>query len=185
MGNEFITILISLLACTIALLSACYSRKSRDIAQKAINISTHQNLRPLRLAVYKLMTEYAEYCTSYRTLQHLKQVVGTNDLVERIEAFLWEIDQYGPLNMPDVESKLLEFKNKSCQLQKAIDRMAGHSKRPLDTQFETLEDNIDNIIDWFAQEYGDIKKMFAKYLEHPKQHDLRPSNTYRPCPPII
>lgn len=157
MSNEIISILASLLACVIALLSAFYARKSRDI-------SVHQNLRPLRLAVYKSMTEYAHYCSTYRTLQHVKAVEGTRDLVERIETLKWEIEQYGPLNMPDVEKKALEFQNKGWQLQKVLDRLAGHDNRPLDMQFVTLEDNMHSITNWFAQEQKDLKVMFAKYL---------------------
>lgn len=164
MTNEVISILASLVAIVIALVSAFYARKSREIAQEANDISVHQNLRPSRLAVYKSMTEYARYCSTYRTLQHVKAVEGTRDLVERIEALKWEIDQYGLLNMPDVENKALEFLNKGWQLQRVLDRLAGHDNRPLDVQFETLEDNMHSITDWFAQEQKDLKEMFEKYL---------------------
>ncbi|MFA6411146.1 MAG: hypothetical protein WCW53_00510 [Syntrophales bacterium] len=57
MTNEVISILASLVAIVIALVSAFYARKSREIAQEATDISVHQNLRPSRLAVYKSMTE--------------------------------------------------------------------------------------------------------------------------------
>lgn len=164
MGNEVINILVSLLACVIALLSACYARKSREIARKSIDISVHQNLRPLRLAVYKSMMEYAHYCSTYRTLQHMKAVDGTHDLIEHIDTLKWEVDQYGPLNMPEVEKKYVDFQNKGWKLQKVLDRLAGHDNRPHDMQFETLEDNMHNTIDWFAQEQKDLKKMFSKYL---------------------
>lgn len=166
MSNEEISILVSLLACVIALLSAFYARKSREIAQEANNISVQQNLRPLRLAVYNSMKEYAHYCSTYRTLQRMKAVEGTRDLVERIERLKWEIDNYGHLNMPDIEKKALEFQNKGWQLQRILDRLAGHDDRPLDVQFETLEDNMHGITDWFAQEYKDLKGMFEKYLAH-------------------
>ena len=164
MNNEIFNILVSILACVIALLSARYARKSRDIAQKGIEISIHQNLRPSRLAVYKLMTEYAHYCSTYRTLQHVKAVEGTRDLVEHIETLKWEIDQYGSLNMPDVEKKTLEFQNKGWQLQRVLDRLAGHDNRPHDIEFEALEDNMHSIIDWFAQEQKDLKEVFVKFL---------------------
>lgn len=166
MSNEEISFLVSLLACVIALLSAFYARKSREIAQEANNIAVHQNLRPLRLAVYNSMKEYAHYCSTYRTLQFVKAVEGTRDLVERIETLKWEIDNYGPLNMPDLEKKVLEFQNKGWQLQRVLDRLAGHDDRPLDVQFETLEDNMHGITDWFAQEHKDLKGMFAKYLSN-------------------
>jgi hypothetical protein len=164
MSIEIISILVSLLACVIALLSVYYARKSREIAQEANNISVHQNLRPSRLAVYKLMREYAHYCSTYRTLQFLKAVEGTRDLVEHIETLKWEIDNYGPLNMPDIEKKAIEFQNKGKQLQRVLDRLAGHDERPLDVEFETLEDNMHGITDWFSQEHKDLKRTFAKYI---------------------
>jgi len=164
MSMEVISILISLLACAIALLSACYARKSREIAQEANNISVHQNLRPLRLAVYNLMKEYAHYCSTYRTLQCVKAVEGTCDLVEHIESLKWEIDNYGPLKMPDIEKKAIEFQNKGWQLQRVLDRLAGHGHKPHDVEFETLEDEMHGITDWFAQEHKEIKGMFTKYL---------------------
>lgn len=164
MSIEIITILLSLLACIISLLSTCYARKSRDLAQKAIDISVHQNLRPLRLAVFNAMKEYAHYCSTYRTLQFVKAVEGTRDLVERIETFKWEIDQYGPLNMSDVANMVLEFSNKGWQLQRVLDRMSGHDISPLAIQFETLEDKMQSITDWFAQEQKQLKDMFEKYL---------------------
>lgn len=164
MSSEEISILVSLLACVIALLSALYARKSREIAQEANVISVHQNLRPLRLAVYNSMKVYAHYCSTYRTLQCVKAVEGTRDLVERIETLKWEIDNYGPLNMPDIEQKAIEFQNKGWQLQRVLDRLAGNDNRPLDRQYETLEDNMHGITDWFAQEHKDLKVMFVKYL---------------------
>ncbi|MDB9822659.1 hypothetical protein OAC89_03070 [Deltaproteobacteria bacterium] len=164
MSIEVISILISLLACVIALLSAYYARKSREIAQEANNISVHQNLRPLRLAVYKLMKEYAHYCSTYRTFQCMKAVEGTRDLVEHIQSLKWEIDNYGPLNMPDIETKATEFQNKGWQLQRVLDRLAGHENKPHDAEFEALEDDMHGIIDWFATEHKGLKGLFTKYL---------------------
>lgn len=164
MSMKVIPILVSLLACVIALLSAYYARKSREIAQEANNISVHQNLRPSRLAVYKLMKEYAHYCSTYRTLQCLKAVEGTRDLVEHIESLKQEIDDYGPLKMPDIEKKAIEFQNKGWHFQRVLDRLAEHGHMPHDVEFETLEDEMHCITDWFAQEHKEIKGMFIKYL---------------------
>jgi len=161
-----ISILVSLLACVIALLSACYARKSREIAQDANDISVHHNLRPLRLAVYNLMKNYAHYCSTYRTLQCVKAVEGTNDLVDHIESLKWEIDNYGPLNIPDIEKKAKEFQNKGWQLQRVLDRVAGHGNKPHDAEFEALEDDMHGITDWFAREHKELKGIFAKYLDN-------------------
>ena len=169
MSNEEISILASLVACAIALLSAYYARKSREIAQEANKISVQQNLRPLRLAVYNLMKEYSHYCSTYRTLQCNKAVEGTRDLVERIERLKREIDNYGHLNMPDIEKKALEFQSKGWQLQRKLDRLEGHGHKPHNEEFEALEDEMHGITDWFAQEYKDLKGMFEKYLANVQQ----------------
>lgn len=166
MSMEVITFLLSLLACIIALLSACYARKSREIAQEANNISVHQNLHPLRLAVYNLMKKYAYYCSTYRTLQCVKLVEGTIDLVQHIVSLKWEIDNYGPLRMPDVENKVIEFQNKGWELQRVLDRFAEHESERNNAEVETLEDEMHSITDWFAKEHKAIKELFTKYLEN-------------------
>lgn len=141
-----ISILVSLLACVIALLSAYYARKSREIAQEANNILVHQNLRPSCLAVYMLMKEYARYCSTYSTLQCVKEVEGTGDLVEHIESLKLEIDNYGPLNMPDIETKVIEYQNKGWQLQRVLDKLARYEHKPHDAEFEPLEEDMHDIL---------------------------------------
>ena len=165
---ELLAILVSLLSCVIALLSAFYARKSQKTAQEANNISVQNNLRPLRLSVYKLMKEYAHYCstysTIYSTIQSVKPVEGTRDLVEHIESLRWEIDSYGPLKMPDIEEKAIAFQNKGWQLQRVLDNLAGYGHKPHDDKFEVMENEMHNITDWFAQEKKEIKNLFTRYL---------------------
>ncbi len=157
-----ISIAVSAVASIIALLSAIYSRQSRNIAQEANNITVHQSLRPLRLTIYNSMKEFAHYCSTYRTLQHMNAVDGTRDLIERIETLKWELDQYGPLNMPDVEKKALEFNSKGWELQRVLDRLSGFGNK----RFEADEDNMHTIIEWFSEEKKQLKILFEIYLKN-------------------
>ncbi len=93
----------------------------------------------------------------------MKAVEGTRDLVRHIEELKLKIDNYGPLNMPDIEKKAIKFQNKGWQLQRVLDLLEGH--RPNDIEVETLEDQMHCITDWFAQEHKEIRGIFTKYLE--------------------
>jgi hypothetical protein len=164
MSYEIIALLISLLSCVIAFVSACYARKSRDIAKKANRISIHHDLKPARLAVYNRLRDFADYCGKYYTLQHVKVVEGTNDLCNRIAELKWEIDSYGPLDMKDIEVKAEEFQKKAWQLQRVLDRLNGKDRSSLDKEYENIKDNLYGLIDWFAKERNDLKQLVEKYL---------------------
>jgi len=164
MEIEMITILVSLLACVIALVSAYYARESRDAAIKANEISIRNILRSDRITAYGLMKEFSKYCSTYRTLQCIGAVDGTGDLVQRIEELEWETEKLGPIEMPEAAKKVAELKNKGWQLQRVLDRLKDNNPQPLDRKFETIEENIDEIIIWFANEHKDLPKIFENYL---------------------
>ncbi len=89
----------------------------------------------------------------------------TPPLSERTaRCFARSLVHYGPLNIPDIETKAIEFQNKGWQLQRVLDRLAGHEHKPYDAEFEALEDDMHGIIDWFALEHKELKGMFTKYL---------------------
>jgi hypothetical protein len=96
--------------------------------------------------------------------QCVQAAEGTRDLVEHIESLKWEIDNYGPLKMPDIEKKAIEFQNKGWQLQRLLDHLAGDGHKPHDLEYEAIEDEMHGITDWFAQEHKEIKGAFTKYL---------------------
>lgn len=157
--------LIAVAALLAALLSALYARHARDTARRANDISVHQTLRPLRLAVYQSMKQFSHFCTTYRTLQHVGAVKGARDLVEQIESFKWEIDQHGPLAMPDVENKASQFEKKAWQMQVLLDRIAGGQHNPHDSAYGSAEENLDGLLDWFATEGRQLKTLFQPYLD--------------------
>lgn len=157
--------LIALAALLVAAPAAWYARQARDAARTANDISVHQHLRPLRLAVYQTMNEFAHFCSTYRALQYVKAVNGTRDLVEHIESFKWEIDKYGPLAMPDIEKKVEEFQSKAWQLQRVLDRIAGGQNNPLDQAYDSAKENLDGLVDWFSNEYRGLRTSFQPYLD--------------------
>jgi hypothetical protein len=163
-SNDEISILVALLACVIALVSAFYARKSRDISQQANNIAVHNNLRPSRLAVYNVLKEYSRYCSSYRTLQCINAVNGTRDLVERIGTLKSEIDNYGPLNMPEIESKIEEFQNMGWKFQRVLDRLSVFDAESNSEEYFNLEDQVHEITGWFSSENKTLILLFKQYL---------------------
>ena len=85
--------------------------------------------------------------------------------MDRRDAFKLEFEKFGPLEMPSVESKIPELLNKVAQLQRALDRSRGSDPKPLDSKYTTLEENIDAIMDWFAEEDKALPSLFKPYLE--------------------
>jgi hypothetical protein len=148
----------------IAILSAVYARGARIAAERANEISTRESLRPLRLQVYRAMHQFAHYCSTYWTMYHLEQVKGTRDLTERIDSFKWEIEQQGHLGMPEVDERANQFIKSAWKMQRLIDRMAGGQNNPHDPPYETAEDNLHGLIEWFANERGELKVLFGPYL---------------------
>jgi len=115
--------LIAFAAVLAACIAALYARHARDEARKANAISEYWQRRPIRLAVFQSMTQFAQYCSTYVTLYHMKAVNGTHDLVSHIDTFKWEIQQHGPLAMPEVEAKAEEFVKSAWKMQRLLDRI--------------------------------------------------------------
>ncbi len=156
--------LISFAAVLVACLAAIYARHACDAARKANELTVYLQRRPLRLAVFQSMTQFAQYSSTYVTLNHLKVVNGTRDLVARIDTFEWEIEQHGPLALPEVEAKVEEFVNSAWQIQKLLDRIAGGQNVSLDPKYSTAQENLDAMVDWFAEQNRELKTIFRVYL---------------------
>jgi hypothetical protein len=156
--------LIALASVCIASLAAIYARRSAQQARISNEITIQTELKPRRIAVYASVKDYLHFCSTYKTMQHLKMVQGTNGLLDEIDTFKWEVEQHGPLDMPDVENLIEESKKKAVQLQRLLDRLTGLNAQPLDKKFETAEDNLCDVIDWFASKEKDLKKTFEPYL---------------------
>lgn len=66
--------------------------------------------------------------------------------------------------MPDVESKIKVFQNKAWQMQRLLDRLDQGRNNPEDRNYQTGEENLDAIVDWFANEQKELKVIFQPYL---------------------
>ena len=156
--------LLAISALLIAGLAAFYARGARDVAAKANKINVHESRRPLRLAVFQAMFQFSHYCSTYWTLYHMGAVNKTRDLVTRIDTFKWEIEQHGHLDMPDVEAKVKELISTAWNMQRLVDRMLGGQNEPVDRKYATAEENVEGVIEWFANENRELKALFRPYL---------------------
>jgi len=156
--------LIALLSVCFAALAAIYARWSAKQARISNEISVKSELKPRRLSVFASMKDFLHFGSTYKTMQHLKMVQGTNDLTAKIETFIWEVEQHGPLDMPEFDELFENARKKAWQLQRLLDRLAGPNAQPLNGEFETAEDNLYAVIDWFAAKEKELKDMFEPYL---------------------
>lgn len=159
--------LIATAALIVALTSLWYARGSRDAAQKANRIATQNNLRQSRLEVYQLMIRFSDFCGTFYTLWHFDDpspVKGTRNLVNQIDNFDLEIELLGPLAMPNVEIKISDFRNNAWKMQRLLDRLAAGSNIPEDRNYQTGKENLEAIVDWFANEKKELKAIFQPYL---------------------
>ena len=161
--------LIALLSVCFAALAAIYARWSAKQARISNEITIQSELKPRRVSVYASVKEFLHFCSTYKTMQHLKMVQGTNDLTSKIDTFIWEVEQHGPLDMPEVENLVKNSRQKAWQLQRLLDRLTGPNARPLDKEFETAEDNLDAVLDWFGAKEKELKDMFEPYLRITQQ----------------
>ena len=147
--------LIALLSVCIAALAALYARWAAAQAKNANAIAVQAELKPRRLSVFATLKDFLHFCSTYSTMQTLKMVNGTNELVAKIDSFKWEVEQHGPLDIPEVDDIIKNASSRAWQLQRLLDRLKGPGAKPIDKGFENAEDNLDNIIEWFAaQEKG-------------------------------
>ena len=147
-----------------SLLSALYSRHANAMAKRANAAGLHWQQRPLRVEVFRAMWQFADYCSTYYTLFHAKAVNGTRDLVSLIDAFKWEMIQHGPLEMPEVEKLQAQMISSAWNMQRLIDRIAGGHPETMNSAFESAEDHLQSLIEWFAAERGGLKETFGQYL---------------------
>jgi hypothetical protein len=161
--------LIALLAVCFTALAALYARWAAIQARKTNKITIQTELKPRRLSVYASVKDFLHFCSTYETMQSLKMVRGTRDLVSRINTFKWEAEQHGPLDMPKVEDLIKNARTKAWQLQRLLDRLAGLNAKPIEKGFKSAQDNVDAIIEWFAKQEKELKKIFEPYLKITKQ----------------
>lgn len=161
---EYYAFLVSIVSVVIAVVAVLRANEANRLSAEANRIATHYNLRPMRLNAFNTFKEFAHYCTTYRTLFLQGMVSGTRELMDRRDTFRKRLGELGPLDMPEIEAKALEFSNMAVQMQRALDRSRGSDPKPLDSKYPSIEENIDAIMDWFASEEKNLPSLFEKYL---------------------
>lgn len=155
---------LALAALLASLLSALYARHANKMAKKGNADALHWQQRPLRVEVFRSMWNFADYCSTYFTLFHLKAVNGTRDLTSRIDSFKWEMIQHGPLEMPEVEKLQSEMISAAWNMQRLIDRIGGGYHETMSKDFATADDHLHHLIDWFTGSRDGLKETFNSYL---------------------
>ena len=161
--------LIALLLVCFAALAALYAKWSANQARIANKINIESELKPRRIAVFASIKDFLHFCATYKTMQHLKMVQGTNDLTSKIDKFIWEVEQHGPLDMSEIEDLIETARKKARQLQRLLDRLSGPNAHPLDKEYETAEDNLYAVIDWFGRKEKELKGLSEPYLRITQQ----------------
>lgn len=156
--------IIAIVAIVVALLSAVYARQSRQVAERSNEIAIRQNLRPNRLRAFELIKSYAKFCMKYRTAQVIGIYKGTAALLDQCDNFKWEIERLGPMEMPDIEILIPQFRSKGIELQRALDRLNAKRHDPSSNEYELAEDSVNAIVDWFSAEEKALNSKFEKYL---------------------
>jgi hypothetical protein len=161
---EIFNLVLGLMSLIISAWASGYAGKAAQQARKANEIAITAELKPRRLSVYASMKSFLHFCSTYRTIHCVGEVKGTCELVAKMDAFKWEIEQHGPLDMPEVEKLAVEAVSKAWQLQRLYDRQTVLDVKPCDSKYPTAEDNIFAILYWFATREKELGSLFEPYL---------------------
>ncbi|MDL1976424.1 MAG: hypothetical protein LWX55_16980, partial [Deltaproteobacteria bacterium] len=161
--------LIALAAFGVAILSAIYAHRAASHARRANEITVKNALHPHRLAVFTALVEFLHFCSTYRTLQSVGKVKGTNDLITRLDRFKWEVAQRGPLDMAEVEKMIEAAEAHAWQLQRSLGRLGEPTDHRADEEYFAEEDKLHKVLDWFASQEKEAPSIFEPYLKITQQ----------------
>ena len=152
-------------ALLVGLLSAIYTRRQSIEAKATRLAAVKESRRPQRVEVFRLTIAFCAFCTSYYTLYLSQMTKGTRDLVSEIESYRLEIEQRGPLEMPDVETEIKTLQAMAWQLQRNLDKL-GHQATVAQsaTAASAAVTAIEQLVDSFAEKRVSLPTTFAPYL---------------------
>ncbi|MEN6474089.1 MAG: hypothetical protein ABFD81_08755 [Syntrophaceae bacterium] len=122
-------------------------------------------LRPHRLEARNVLLAFVDFCLSYQTLHPQNSLNRTHDLATEIERFKTKLDSLGPLAVPELNKLRLDIVAKAWNLQRLLDRQQDSDPRPISQEYDSFEDNLDAIVDWFSGVKNIIKAEIDPYLE--------------------
>lgn len=147
------------------------SRLNRSRKQQT-DTTASIHLRPQRLSARNALIAFSEFCLKYQALHPKKSPNRTQDLISEIDGFKSTIEFLGSLAMPEFDSIQKEVVAHAWNFQRLLDRQDGPEKRPINSEFQMLDDNLDRIMDWFSDVKQRVKKEIDPYLkiEAPTKH---------------
>lgn len=122
-------------------------------------------LRRHRLEVRNVLLAFADFCLTYQALHPQTARYRTRELSAEIGRFKSVLDSLGPLAMPEFAPLLSDIMNHAWNFQRLLDRQNGLNSLSIDRQFQTLEDNLDGMVEWFADVKKRISAEIDPYLE--------------------
>lgn len=121
-------------------------------------------LHPMRLAVRNALLSFIDLCLSYRTQHRERDLNRTRELTAALGDLKREVEARGPLSMPELNESYAAIIAHAWSFQRLLDRQRSPDARPIDANYDSVEDNIYNIEDWFAEARGRIITLFESCL---------------------
>jgi hypothetical protein len=171
MSADQFAILISLLSLIIATVGLIGARNAREIAtrsnmiaSKANELSKHYNLIPRRLEARRLALDFVRYCCVFRTSYVMGDATSGTEVLDARDEFLNNYDALGPLGMSTVHDRISQITGQAVNLQRAIDRTKSADPKPLSSDYESLNDNLDALVDYYGRQRQELPALFEEYL---------------------
>ena len=121
-------------------------------------------LREYRLKARNVLIKFADNCSRYPTIHQEESPNRTRELVTELIQVKETIEMLGPLSMEEFPQVYSPIISNAWQLQRLLDRQGGINPKPIHSQFENVEDNIDWIVDEFSRLRQRIKDIIDPYL---------------------
>lgn len=140
---------------------------NRDAVSRPIVIESNfdkSQLRNYRLRARNVLIKFVDFCVEYPTLHDEKSLSRTRELVSELIRVKGTIEMLGPLSMPEFPQKYSSIITSAWKLQRLLDRQGGTNPKPIDSQFASVEDNIDGIIENLSSMRQTIKETVDPYL---------------------
>ncbi|MBI9076580.1 MAG: hypothetical protein JEZ02_14330 [Desulfatibacillum sp.] len=176
MAVSFCALLVSILGALYSRRCAVEAAKANKIANEANGISKEANhmsrqtiFRPARLSGYQYLLNFLDFCSNYSTKHSHKFVQGTRQLMERVDKFEKDIEELGPMEMPEVEMLINEAVTQAQNLQRVLDLKKGQNPKAFDVKFNTAEEKRWAIEDWFTDKKSELKMTVEPYLGNVKR----------------
>lgn len=125
---------------------------------------TKSHLRGPRLEAKNLFIRFADFCAQYKTLHLSPSPNRTHELMSEISRFKMSIEDLGPLSVPGFVNLYSSAVANAWKLQRLLDREIGPNPMPIEARYKTVAENLDGLIEWFAQAKEDVKVTMNTFL---------------------